>query len=169
MIGGKRRLACPVKDIIGRDLHERDVQRGAGPRHGGRCIAVDHSGCGFFRLGLIHGGPSGGVDHRGWLMLCDGGGTGTRNIACATAIAAMRRGLTDRRVTVSLTEAGRKMYERVLPAMARFNMELVATLTPEEQAQMDAILLKLRARALEMEQDGPYAALPRVDRGHKHG
>ena len=81
----------------------------------------------------------------------------------------MRRGLTDRRVTVSLTEAGRKMYERVLPAMARFNMELVATLTPEEQAQMDAILLKLRARALEMEQDGPYAALPRVDRGHKHG
>ncbi len=74
-----------------------------------------------------------------------------------------------RRVTVSLTDAGRKMYERVLPAMARFNMELVATLTPEEQAQMDAILLKLRARALEMEQDGPYAALPRVDRGHKHG
>ena len=59
------------------------------------------------------------------------------------------------------------MYEKILPAMARFNMELAAGLTPEEQAQLDAILVKLREKALEMERQGPYAAMPRVDRGHK--
>lgn len=72
-----------------------------------------------------------------------------------------------RRIAVHLTGEGRRMYEKILPAMARFNMELAAGLTPEEQAQLDAILVKLREKALEMERQGPYAALPRVDRGHK--
>ena len=72
-----------------------------------------------------------------------------------------------RRIVVSLTEEGRALYQRLLPEMARFNMELASTLTEQEQEQLDAILVKLRTKALAMEKDGPYAALPRVDRGHK--
>ena len=59
------------------------------------------------------------------------------------------------------------MYDRILPVMARFNMELSAALTAQEQAQLDAMLVKLRSRALQMEQQGEWAALPRVDRGHR--
>lgn len=72
-----------------------------------------------------------------------------------------------RRIIVCLTTEGRALYERLLPEMARFNMELASTLSAQEQAQLDAILVKLRSKALEMEKEGPYAALPRVDRGHK--
>lgn len=72
-----------------------------------------------------------------------------------------------RRVLVSLTPQGRAMYECILPVMARFNMEIASSLSAQEQVHLDAMLVKLRAKALEMEQQGEWAALPRVDRGHK--
>lgn len=72
-----------------------------------------------------------------------------------------------RRVLVSLTPQGRAMYECILPVMARFNMEIASSLSAQEQVHLDAMLVKLRAKALEMEQQGEWAALPRVDRGHR--
>ena len=90
------------------------------------------------------------------------GGLETKGLVRRTPVAGDRR-----RVTVSLTPEGRAMYDRILPVMARFNMELSAALTAQEQAQLDAMLVKLRSRALQMEQQGEWAALPRVDRGHR--
>ena len=86
----------------------------------------------------------------------------TKGLVRRTPVAGDRR-----RVTVSLTPEGRALCDRILPVMARFNMELSAALTAQEQAQLDAMLVKLRSRALQMEQQGEWAALPRVDRGHR--
>ena len=76
MFGRKRSFPCPVKDIIGRDMQEGQAQFGTAPGHGGGGVAVHHSCCGLFRLGLVDGSPGGGVDHQ--ITIGNRGGTGGR-------------------------------------------------------------------------------------------
>lgn len=72
-----------------------------------------------------------------------------------------------RRVAIHLTEEGRAMYERILPAMARIHMDLVSVLSDEEVLQFDAMLARLQAHAQTLEQLPQYADLPRVERSRK--
>lgn len=69
-----------------------------------------------------------------------------------------------RRIAIYLTEEGRKMYEVILPAMAGIHTDLVSILSDEELDQFDALLAKLQAHALTLEQQDQYADLPRVER-----
>lgn len=72
-----------------------------------------------------------------------------------------------RRVAIHLTEEGRRMYGGILPAMAQIHMDLVSVLSDEEVAQFDAMLARLQAHALTLEQLPRYADLPRVERSRK--
>ena len=72
-----------------------------------------------------------------------------------------------RRVAIHLTEEGRRMYERILPAMAQIHMDLVSVLSDEEVTQFDAMLARLQAHAQTLEQLPQYADLPRVERSRK--
>ena len=61
---------------------------------------------------------------------------------------------TDRRVTwVELTPEGIKTCETLVPAMARHMTNLAATFTPRERLQLNKLLAKLRAVALQAARD----------------
>lgn len=70
-----------------------------------------------------------------------------------------------RRVAVSLTAEGRRMYGLILPRMAQIHLDLVSVLSDEELEQFDTLLARLQRHALTLEAEGCYDALPRVDRG----
>ena len=70
-----------------------------------------------------------------------------------------------RRVAVSLTAEGRRMYGLILPRMAQIHLDLVSVLSDEELEQFDTLLARLQRHALTLEAEGRYDALPRVDRG----
>ena len=72
-----------------------------------------------------------------------------------------RRG--DRRyVQLRLTDKGRELYGRILPLVAQVNRELMAGLTAQETALLDAILDRLEQQADRMAQQLEH--LPRADR-----
>lgn len=59
----------------------------------------------------------------------------------------------NKRITVlTLTEAGRVLYERAWAAGQRYNVEFVACLNDSEADMLDALLRRLEARAGEMTQ-----------------
>lgn len=55
-----------------------------------------------------------------------------------------------RRAKVSLTDAGRRMYEELFEQVARINHELVATLDDATLATLEGALQRLMARATEL-------------------
>ncbi len=69
-----------------------------------------------------------------------------------------------RRVMVSLTDEGRRMYELILPEMGKIHLDLVSVLGDAELAQLDATLVKLQAHAQELEKFERYQNLPRLGR-----
>lgn len=69
-----------------------------------------------------------------------------------------------RRVAVSLTEQGRRMYEVIMPRMAQIHLDLVAVLDDEEVRQLDALLARLHGQARALEHEDRYGTLPRLDR-----
>ena len=55
-----------VEHVVGRDMDQRDVGRGAQPRQDGWAVAVGAVGGIGIGLGGIHRGIGGGVDHQAW-------------------------------------------------------------------------------------------------------
>lgn len=72
-----------------------------------------------------------------------------------------------RRIAIHLSDEGRRMYERILPAMAQIHLDLVAVLSDAELEQFDALLARLQAHAMTLEQLPRYSDLPRVERSRK--
>lgn len=66
-----------------------------------------------------------------------------------------------RQVALHLSEAGRALYQAVLPRATAIHRELVAPLSPEQAAQLDALLALLQHQADTMQRD---ADLPKADR-----
>lgn len=66
-----------------------------------------------------------------------------------------------REVTLHLTEAGRRLYETLLPRVARINQELTAVLGGAERAALDGMLARLQQRAETLMQQ---PELPKADR-----
>jgi len=44
-------------------MHQRNIQRRAGPSHGGGRIAIDHGGQRFFLFGTVNGSVGGCINH----------------------------------------------------------------------------------------------------------
>jgi DNA-binding MarR family transcriptional regulator len=61
-----------------------------------------------------------------------------------------------RRSVLELTSDGRRIYQRVSPALRAFEAALLAALNPGERRQLDALLRKLEALA-------PQLRPPRID------
>ena len=71
----------------------------------------------------------------------------------------------DRRFAqIALTPAGQALYDRILPVVEGINRELMATLRPDEVAQLDGMLERVQQRADELWRASP--GLPRADRRH---
>lgn len=66
-----------------------------------------------------------------------------------------------REVTLHLTEAGRRLYERLLPRVGQINQELTAVLGEAERAALDEMLARLQGQADALL---AQAALPKADR-----
>lgn len=71
----------------------------------------------------------------------------------------------DRRFAeLELTAAGRELHGRILPVVEGINRELMASLDPEEVAQLDGLLERIQRRAEELRSGS--TDLPRADRRH---
>ena len=69
-----------------------------------------------------------------------------------------------RRVEVSLTQEGWRMYAQILPAMGSIHLDLVSVLDDDELKQLDRTLAKLQTHAQQLEQSSRYQSLPRLGR-----
>ena len=72
-----------------------------------------------------------------------------------------------RHIVISLTAEGRRMYELILPEMARIHTDLVSALSDAELEQLDVTLAKLQSHAQELEKLERYKSLPRLGRSRK--
>lgn len=66
-----------------------------------------------------------------------------------------------REVTLHLTEAGRRLYDTLLPRVARINQDLTAVLGEAERAALDDMLARLQGQADALL---AQAGLPKADR-----
>jgi hypothetical protein len=64
------RLLAAVEDVVGREVDEGQVARGAGPRNRGRTLLVGGEGRRGLALCLVDGGVGGRVDDQVGLRLC---------------------------------------------------------------------------------------------------
>lgn len=72
-----------------------------------------------------------------------------------------------RQAEVALTDAGRALYDQLMPRVRRLNHELLAALTGEEVTVLDGLLDRLQRRAQAMVNEH-HAELPKTMR-HKGG
>jgi DNA-binding MarR family transcriptional regulator len=61
-----------------------------------------------------------------------------------------------RRSVLELTPEGRRIYRRITPALRKYESDLLAGLSAQEQRQLDALLRRLEGRA-------PAITPPRID------
>lgn len=66
-----------------------------------------------------------------------------------------------RQARLELTEAGRALYEALMPQVQRINRDILAVLTPAEVSALEQSLVRLQARSAQL---AATAELPKADR-----
>ena len=84
-----RRLSTAVKNIVGRDMHKRDIHRRTGTRHRRRCLPIDAQRPRLVFFGAVHSRIGGGIDH-GCGRACRDGRTASGRIIQISILAAQK-------------------------------------------------------------------------------